>query len=183
MSGVLNFEKDAIWSSNLNNHTKYSISIPQYFFQFYFGIKVYFCHFWYLVEWGEREIPPILSGREKNMSLTPIWATKINDIYVKLFHLMREVDIMCFGFFKSSWKKQIWIRVHFLFQVEFGFGSFFRVFKAMNKFIMVSNVFWVKRTLSSIFRSPQWLKYEQNRQRVVCSFKKKKIRWTTCHSL
>jgi len=82
-----------------------------------------------------------------------------------------------FLFFKSSCKKQIWIRVHFLFQVKFGFGSFFRVFEAMNKFIMVSKVFRVKRTLSPIFRPPQWLKYEQNRQRVVCSFffKKNKV--------
>jgi hypothetical protein len=40
----------------------------------------------------------------------------------------------------------------------------------MNKFIMVSKVFRVKRTLNPIFRPPQWLKYEQNRQRVVCFF-------------
>jgi len=79
-----------------------------------------------------------------------------------------------FLFFKSSWKKQIWIRVHFLFQVEFGFGSFFGVFEAMNKFIMVSKVFRVKSILNPIFRPPQWLKYEQNRQRVVCFFLKKK---------
>jgi len=34
-------------------------------------------------------------GREKKMSLTPIYATKTIDVCVKLFYLTREVHIMC----------------------------------------------------------------------------------------
>jgi hypothetical protein len=44
----------------------------------------------------EREKSSDSGGRERNMSLIPIQATKIGDISVKLFHLMRGVHIRCF---------------------------------------------------------------------------------------
>jgi hypothetical protein len=55
-----------------------------------------FVTFWFLVEREEREGLPDFGGRERNLLLAPIWATKIGDFYVKLFHLMIEVHIMCF---------------------------------------------------------------------------------------
>jgi len=33
------------WFLNFKNHAKYTISVPQFFFQFNFDTKVYFCYF------------------------------------------------------------------------------------------------------------------------------------------
>jgi len=51
---------------------------------------------WSLVERGEKEGSLDSDGRERNLSLTPIYTTKIRDFCVKLFHLMRRVHIICF---------------------------------------------------------------------------------------
>ena len=58
------------------------------------------------------------------MSLTPIWATKINDIYVKLFHLMRGVDIICFCFLKVHAKNKSELGFIFCFKLSSVSGHF-----------------------------------------------------------
>jgi len=42
------------WFLNFKNHAKYTISVPQIFFQFNFDTKVYFCYF-LVPDWERRE--------------------------------------------------------------------------------------------------------------------------------
>jgi hypothetical protein len=59
------------------------------------------------------------------------------DIFVKWFHLMREVHIRCFFSPLKFMKKHVRARVDFLFQIDFGF------FNTMDRFIMVYKIFSV----------------------------------------
>jgi hypothetical protein len=71
---AISLAKDALWSLNFKNHANYIISAPQYFFQFNFGTKVYFCYFlvsgWEMRD--ERKRSSNSSGKERKVSLTPI---------------------------------------------------------------------------------------------------------------
>ena len=51
---------------------------------------------------GDKEVT-----RERKMMLTLIYATKMVDVYVKWFHLMRGVHIMCFFLPFNVVKKQL----------------------------------------------------------------------------
>jgi len=66
------------------------------FFKIQFRCKGLFLLFF--SSWLREEIERSLDsdGREREVSLTPIYITKIIDICVKWFYLTREVHIMCF---------------------------------------------------------------------------------------
>jgi len=93
---TISFEKNILWSFNLNNHANYIILVPQNCSNSILVQRFIFVTFWFPVEREEREGLLNFSGRERNLALAPILATKIGDFYVKLFHLMIKVHIMCF---------------------------------------------------------------------------------------
>jgi len=55
MDGIISFVKDTLWSFNFKNHVNYTISAPQYFFQFNFGTKVYFVYF-LVPDWDKKKV-------------------------------------------------------------------------------------------------------------------------------
>jgi hypothetical protein len=83
-------------SLNFKHHTNYTISVSQYFSNSILVQKVHFCYF--LVPGWERKERDhwILAVKRKKISLTSIYATKTDYIWVKMFHLTRRVHIMCF---------------------------------------------------------------------------------------
>jgi len=97
---------------------------PSTFFQFHFGTTIYFCYF-LILGWERRERSLDFSSRERNMLLTLIYATKMDDICVKLFHLMRGIHIRCFCSLKVREKNRSKLELIFCFKLSSVFGTMF----------------------------------------------------------
>jgi hypothetical protein len=126
------------------------ILIPQYFLNSILVQKIIFLFF---SPWlrDERKRSLDSYSRERKMLLIPIYFTKINDIYVKWFHLMREVHIRCFflslKFIKNIYLSSGW----FLISSWFQFLERFFFLKIIDRFITVLTMFWVKNGLKNRF--------------------------------
>jgi hypothetical protein len=69
---------------------------PSIVFQFNFSTQVYFSYFLFLVQERERKRKPYSGGRERKLTLIPILDTKMVDLGVKIFCLVRGFQLRCF---------------------------------------------------------------------------------------
>lgn len=116
---------------------------PLNFIKFNFGTNLYFthCSVFFLLE--EKKEVVRFQFRERKCLLVRNLATKIVIFYIKWFHMMKKVKIICVFFLPwKHIKNQIWVQEFFIFfWVDFkfysGFFMFFVVVNWFNKIYMV----------------------------------------------